>query len=118
MLYATMIVKEKELKLRLNANMSVQVEKQIGKNPVNAILGMREDEMPKLTDLLTILWGALQPLNRGYTMNKVWDLYDEYISDGNSMTDLMIVIMDVLKVSGFIKEEKTEESDDEEEKNE
>ena len=116
MLYSTLTIKGKELKLRLNANMAVQVEKQIGKNPINVLLGIQNNEMPKLNDLLVILWGSLQTLNSGYTMQKVWDLYDEYVADGNSMTDLIEVIMEVFKVSGFIKgddDASTEEDNDE-----
>lgn len=117
MLYTTMTVKEKELKLRLKANMTVQVEKQIGRNPINALIGIGNGEIPKLNDLLIMLWGALQPLNRGYTINKVWDLYDDFVSEGKSINDLIEIIMEVLKVSGFIKEEEIDEEDDSEEKN-
>ena len=47
MLYTTITVREKELKLRLDANMTVQIEKAIGKNPLNVVMGMNDGEMPK-----------------------------------------------------------------------
>ena len=112
MLYTTITVREKELKLRLDANMTVQIEKAIGKNPLNVVMGMNDGEMPKLGDLLTILWGALQKYNHGYTMTKVWELYDAYVADGKSMSDLVLVVMEIFKASGFIKEEEPEEYDE------
>lgn len=116
MLYTTVTIKEKEFKLRLNANMTVQVEKQIGKNPLAVVAGLADGIIPTLNDLLIILWGALQPYHSGYTIKKVYDLYDDYVADGKSLMDLAELIMDVMKVSGFIKDDEADE-DDTEEKN-
>lgn len=118
MLYTIMEVDGKEIKLRLNASSTVQVEKQIGKNPINVLMALGKDELPRIDELLTILWGALQPLNKGYTMQKVWELYDKYIAEGHDMMEMMDVIVEVMKVSGFIKNDDIEEmSEDDDEKN-
>ena len=38
-------------------------------------------------------------------MDKTYEIYDAFIEEGHSMTDLIPVIIDVYKVSGLIPEE-------------
>ena len=40
-------------------------------------------------------------------MDKAYELYDTFIEDGNTMMDLVPIIFEVFKVSGFFKEEDT-----------
>ena len=58
--------------------------------------------MPTLDFAITTLHASLQKLEHGYTLNKVYDLYDEYVEDGHSLVDLIPVLMDVFKAAGFI----------------
>ena len=44
-------------------------------------------------------------------MTKVWELYDAYVADGKSMSDWVLVVMEIFKASGFIKEGEPEEYD-------
>ena len=53
--------------------------------------------------VLMILAAALQQFHHGYDLNKVYDLYDEFVEEGNTMIELIPVIIDVLSVSGYIK---------------
>ena len=101
-MYTILKVKDKELKLRLTASATVQVERKIGRNPVDIVVDMANSRYPKLEEVLTIIWGALQPLEAGYTIEKVYKLYDEYIESGNNMTDLAEIIVKVMTDSGFI----------------
>lgn len=112
MMYSEFKVGEKELKLRMDAQNSVLVEKKIGKNPLNIF--MNEDKsLPKLEELIIILHGSLQKYNKGYTLEKTYDLYDDYIDDGGTFTDFIPLIMDIFKVSGFFKEEDLKKAEDE-----
>ena len=118
MLFTLFKVKEKELKLRLTASATVQVERKIGRSPVSVLSDISNDMFPKLEELLTILWGALLPLESGYTIEKVYQLYDEYVEAGSGIAELSEVIIQVMTDSGFIPDAKKEnEATGKEEKN-
>lgn len=104
MMYTDLTIGEKELKLRLDARSCVSLERKLGKSPL-AIFMTEDKSLPKLEDLILILHASLQKYNKGFTEDKTYDLYDEYIEEGNTFTDFIPVIMDIFKVSGFFKEE-------------
>jgi len=112
MMYSEFKIGDKELKLRMDAQNSVLVEKKIGKNPLSIF--MSEDKsLPKLEELITILHGSLQKYESGYTMEKTYALYDDYVDEGGTFTDFIPLIMDIFKVSGFFKEEDMKKAEDE-----
>lgn len=102
MLYTDFKVGAKELKLRLNCRSCVALEKKLGKNPISVFSGVAEGNLPTLTDVITILHAALQALEHGYTEEKTFDLFDEYIEEGHTLLDIIPVILDVFTVSGLI----------------
>ena len=103
MMYFDFNAGEKTYKLRLNTRNIVALEKQIGCNPL-AIFGNGET-IPSLTTMVTVLWASLQQYNHNVSLNDAYDIFDDYLADGNSMTDFISVILEVYKVSGIIKEE-------------
>lgn len=105
MRYTEFKVGEKELKLRLGAMAIANVEKKLGANLLDIFMKVEKGELPKISDFIIILHGSLQQLNSGYTLEKVYDLYDEYIENGGSYVDLIGVLMNVLKISGFFRQE-------------
>lgn len=96
-------VGEKELKLGMKTRQVVALEKALGKSPLNILMEAQEGALPSVNDMLIILWAALQQYEHGYNMEAVYDLYDEYIEAGNTMMDLIPLVIDVLSVSGYIK---------------
>lgn len=104
MLYSDFKVGDKELKLRLDARSCVALERKLGKSPLSIFMDTK-DSLPKLEELILILHSSLQKYNKGYTEDKTYDLYDEYVEEGNTFTDFIPVIMETFKVSGFFKEE-------------
>ena len=104
MMYYEITIGEKDLKLRLDARNCVDLERKMGKSPL-AIFMQEDKALPKLEDLISILHGSLQKYNKGFTLDKTYDLYDEYVEAGNTFTDFIPVIMEIFKVSGFFKEE-------------
>jgi hypothetical protein len=96
----------KAYKLRLNTRNIVALEKQLGCNPV-AIFG-KGDTIPTISTMVTVLHAALQQYQHGVTMDDAYDIFDNYLADGNSMTDFIPVLVEVYKVSGIIKVEKEE----------
>jgi len=108
MIYSDLIINDKQLKLRLDARGCVALERRLGKSPLNIFMTV-DKSLPKLEELILILHASLQKYNQGYTEDKTYDLYDEYIEQGNTFTDFIPVVMDIFKVSGFFKEEETKQ---------
>lgn len=104
MKYTEFKVGEKELKLRLGAVASTNVEKKLGKSLLDIFMKAGEGQLPKVEDVIIILHGSLQQLNANYNMEKVYELYDEYVELGGSYIDLIAVLTEVLKTSGFFKQ--------------
>lgn len=104
MIYSEIKIGEKELKLRLDSRSCVALERKLGKSPL-AVFMEGEGSLPRLEEMIIIFHASLQKYNQGYTEDKTYDLYDEYIEEGNSFMDFVPLIMDIFKVSGFFKEE-------------
>ena len=94
----------KEYKLRLNTRAIVALEKAIGCNPL-AIFGAG-DTIPTITTMVTILHAALQQYHHNITMADAYTIFDEYLADGNAMTDFIPVILDIYRESGLIRDNK------------
>lgn len=103
MLYVDFSAGNKDYKLRLNTRNVVALEKQLGCNPLT-IFGNGET-MPTVTTLVQVLYASLQQYNHGITLNDAYDIFDEYLADGNTMTDFLPVLIEVYKVSGLIKKD-------------
>lgn len=103
MMYVDFSAGNKDYKLRLNTRNIVALEKQLGCNPLT-IFGNGET-MPTITTLVQVLYASLQQYNHGITLNDAYDIFDEYLADGNTMTDFLPVLIEVYKVSGLIKTE-------------
>jgi len=111
MLYKIWTVGEEEYKLRLAARNAVELEDKLGKHPLEVLLELQESSLPKVKDTCLILHAALQKFNHGMTLDKVYDLYDEYIEAGNSIQEVLELIMDIFKTAGFIPEEGEEKNE-------
>ena len=90
-------------KLRLNTRNVVTLEKHLGCNPI-AVFG-DGSTLPTITTMVTILWCSMQQYQHNITLDKAYDIFDEYLADGNGITDFVSVILEIYKVSGIIREE-------------
>lgn len=100
----------KELKLRLGAQQIVAVERKLGTSILTVLVEAGNGQtMMQLEKLLIILHGALQKYEHGYTMESVYDLYDEFVEEGGSFMDLVEKLADLLTVSGFFNKAQVEE---------
>ena len=98
--FYTMTVGGEEYKMRLTASAIMQIEKKLGKPLFKALETIQDNMVETIT---TIIWGAMQPLNAGFTMEKATALFDDYIDDGRSIEELMLEIIDLFEASGFFK---------------
>ncbi|VNV16413.1 prophage protein [Streptococcus pneumoniae] len=61
-----------------------------------------EFTLPPLKVMLLLVHGALQQYEHGYSLEDVYDLYDEYVDNGGDQTTFMTeVLMPLFEVSGF-----------------
>lgn len=112
MLYTTFTVKDRDYKARLNVKACVELEKKLGSNPLNIFIKMTEGDtitLPPVGELMLILHQSLQAYEHGITMDKVYEIYDDFISEGHNQMDIIPIIVDIFKVSGLIPEEVEEE---------
>ena len=98
--FYTLKAGDEEYKLRLTASSLWAIEKKLGKSLFTAF-DSTQDNMIEI--IITILWGAMQPLNANYTFEEATAMFDQYIDDGNTIEDLMREINSLFEVSGFFK---------------
>lgn len=103
MMYYDFKAGDKEYKLRLSTRAIVALEKSIGCNPL-MIFG-NGDTVPTITVMVAVLHASLQQMNHGITLNDAYDIFDEYLADGNAPTDFIQVIIEIYQVSGLIPKE-------------
>ena len=100
MMYIDFEAGNKSYKLRLNTRNTVALEKQLGCFPLN-IFGNGET-VPPVSTMVAILHASLQCYEHGITLNDAYDVFDDYLADGNSAVDFIPVILEIYKVSGII----------------
>ena len=100
MMYVEFKAGNNEYKLRLNTRAVVALEKQLGCNPL-AIFGAG-DTIPTITTMVQILHASMQAYEHGITMDKAFDIFDEYLKD-HVMTDFIPVILDIYRQSGLMR---------------
>lgn len=103
MMYIDFNAGNKSYKLRLNTRNTVLLEKQLGCNPLT-IFG-KGDTIPTVTTMVNILHYSLQQYQHGIDLNEAYNIFDEWLADGNATTDFVKVIVDIYKASGIIKNE-------------
>ncbi len=103
MKFTTFKAGEKEYKLRITGASIVEMEKKMGKNPLNAMLDAVNGVLPMMTDMFTILWGALLPFNANIKYDDICDIYTQYVDGGGTLDDFLKILVKVFEDSGFIK---------------
>jgi len=108
MLFTEQTIAGKEYKLRLGARDIVSLEKKLGANPMDIFMRIEQGQLPKLEAVILILQASMNKYHNKMTVDKVYDLYDEYVADGGTFMDLIPVLLEVFKVSGFFKQEESD----------
>ena len=101
MMYVDFSAGNKDYKLRLDTRNTITLERQLGCNPV-AIFG-DGDTIPTITTMVYILYSALQPLNHSISLEKTFEIFDEWLADGHAATEFINIILEIYKVSGLLK---------------
>ena len=101
MMYYDFKAGNNEYKLRLNTRNIVALEKHLGCNPI-MVFGADGEQIPTVSAMVVILHASLQAMEHGITLEKAYDIFDEYLADGNTSIDFVKVIMEIYKVSGIV----------------
>ena len=107
MMYYVLDTGIKTYKLRLNTRNIVELEKKLGGNPLIIFDNVSEDGfsgLPTVGQMITVLHYSLQQFNHGISMNDTYDIFDEWLANGNEWTEFFNIIVEIYKVSGIIKE--------------
>lgn len=104
--YEVIEIKGKEYKLRLRAIDQISLKNKLGKSLLEVVSSMQESDNPleafDLELLIIILTYALKAHHKEVKEKEVYDLFDQYVDEGNTMFDLFQVIMKVFAVSGVL----------------
>lgn len=100
MLYVDFEAGNRTYKLRLSTRNTVMLEKQLGCNPL--MLFGDGERIPTITEMVNVLYASLIQYNHGINLDKAYEIFDDYLNDGNTMTDFIKVIIDIYKASGII----------------
>lgn len=100
----------KTLKLVLDGNTTLEIEKKLDKSLFSILLtgqgGMR---MPKLGEMLTIIHCANTTAN--IKVSDMPGLYDAYVKSGGTMMKLLEVIQELMEKAGFFESDEMEDGD-------
>jgi hypothetical protein len=108
-MYVEFTAGEHTYKLRLTTKGIVSLEKKLGYNPLQMLMGIDEDVLPKFGDMIKVLHQTLQVYEHGITEDDVYEIYDAYVADGHTMWELVPVLIEVFREAGFLpKEDKGE----------
>lgn len=104
MQYSIFKVGKKEYKLRAGAMQITELEEKLGgRNPLQVLMTVQDNELPSVSSLLLILHAALQKYQPETTMDDVYEIYDQYVDAGSTYTDLIPIMVETFRVSGFFK---------------
>lgn len=101
-MFTILKIKDKEYKLRLTTRGCVEIEKRLGTNPLNVFMEANEGRIPKIEDLLIILHGCLQDQHHGISLDKMYDIYDEFCANGGDLLKLIEVLVKAFTDAGFV----------------
>lgn len=111
--YVEFTVSENTYKLRLSTKYTIALEKALGHNPIQILFDLDNGNIPTITEIVTILHYCLQQYNHGLKIDDSYDIYDEYLAEGNTMfTFINDVIVPVYKESGLLAKESDKEEDE------
>lgn len=115
--YTELQIGEKTYKLRLPIRAIVNLEKQLGANPIDTFYNIEQGKLPKLTDMAIILQNALNTYQHGITLNDTFDIIEEFVYNGHNVFDLVPIIINVFTDSGFIATNSADANEDANSKN-
>lgn len=111
MLYSLITINGKDYRCRLSTRNAVELERKMGKNPLNIFMKMADGNVyPNLDDMMMIFHASLQKYHHGITLEEAYNIFDEYVDEGHTLIDFIPFILEIFQNSGFIPKETEEDS--------
>lgn len=101
--FEKLTINDTEYKLKISAATAVEIEKKLGKSLIDGL-----HDFDKVETVTLYLWGALQKFQANVSMNTAYEIYDDYIDAGGTMSDMAEILLNTLTVSGFFKRQQME----------
>lgn len=95
--FLTINARDKEYTLKLTARGCIKLEEKLNKNPIAVFSSLKDGELPKFTDIITLIDISIQ---EPHTLEDTCDILDEYI-DINGIVGLYKLTINILSASGF-----------------
>ncbi len=92
----------KEYQARLDINGCLELERKMGENPLNILTVIKNEKLPKIDDLITIVHQSLLPLNHGIKRDDVINMWAE---DGADLNKLLMDVVNLFRDCGLVREE-------------
>ena len=88
-------------KLRLDTKNCIALEKKLGHSPLDDVIAVEEGKIPTFSFIITVLYYAMLKHQPGTKLEEVYSIFDTYIENGGSIMDLLPIVLDIFKQSGF-----------------
>lgn len=98
-------------RLRLNTRNLVYLEQLLNENPLPAVLNyLGEEEIPPIEMMVKILYASLLAYNPEMTMDKAYDVFDEWLDDGHIIAEFLQIIIQIYRHAGLLEKDKSEKN--------
>ena len=108
--YYELVTNENVYKLRLNTRSVIKLEKLLGGNPLKVFADLTEENLPTVETMASILYASLLAYNEKMTLEKAYDIFDEWLESGHMIAEFVAVIVDLYKGAGIIQKDKAEKN--------
>ena len=99
-MFKQITIKGKNYNLKLTSRALVKLERELGTNPVNLFM-VEGTALPQMEGLIKVFRYSF-PKDMNISEDQAFDLFDDFIEEGNDLTSFIEMIVEVFKVSGII----------------
>lgn len=85
---------------KLTTRTLVTIGDELGRDPLNELFN---EDIPKIGTLVTIFYHSLKACNNDITLDKAYDILDEYFEGEGDIMSLSKFIYQLYKASGLVK---------------
>ena len=89
-------------KLRLNTRNVITLEKLLGGNPLKVFTEIKDDTPPTVETMVNILYCALLAYNKDITIDKAYDIFDDWLDNGHIVAEFIPIIIELYRTGGLI----------------
>lgn len=108
--YLELVTNENVYKLRLNTRTIIKLEKLLGGNPLKVFDSLKEETPPTVEMMVNVLYAALMPYYEKISLDKAYDIFDEWLESGHMCAEFIAVIVELYKSAGILQKDKNQKN--------